>query len=299
MAQKDINTVHKENIMLSRVICLIIISSCLFGCSKNDTAPTQSKDSTKPGQTDSSAWKIDGYTLIWQDEFNGPAVEASKWVCEIGNNNGWGNNELEYYTNRPENVKIDNGNLIITAKKESYSGKDYTSARLKTQGKFSCKYGKIESRIKLPYGQGIWPAFWMLGTNISTVGWPKCGEIDIMEMIGGSGSRDRTVYGTAHWDNNGHQSYGKNYSTPSGKFADGYHKFAITWDAKKIVWSFDDVEYCTLDITSAALSAFQENYFILLNLAIGGNWPGNPDSATVFPQTMSVDYVRVYRKNIQ
>lgn len=283
--------------MLSRIICLIVISSCLFGCSKNDTAPVQSNDSTKTEQSDSSAWKIDGYTLIWQDEFEGPQVDASKWVCEIGNNNGWGNNELEYYTNRPENVKIDNGNLIITAKKESYSGKDYTSARLKTQGKFSCRYGKIESRIKLPYGQGIWPAFWMLGNNISTVGWPKCGEIDIMEMIGGSGTRDNTVYGTAHWadEKGAHVSNGKNYLYPGGKFSDDYHRFALMWDEEKMIWLFDDIWYFIFPINSTTLSAFQKNQFMLLNLAVGGNWPGNPDGTTVFPQTMTVDYVRVYQ----
>ncbi|MGE5498191.1 MAG: family 16 glycosylhydrolase, partial [Syntrophothermus sp.] len=171
------------------------------------------------------SWK-----LIWADEFDGTTVDQSKWVFEQGNNNGWGNQEREYYTNRSQNAYIDNGSLVIKAIKEIYNGYDYTSARMKTQGKFSVKYGKIEARMKLPYGQGIWPAFWMLGTNISSVGWPACGEIDIMELIGGSGTRDRTAYGTAHWDDGGHKQKGSSYSLTSGKFADDYHTFALEWD---------------------------------------------------------------------
>ena len=231
-----------------------------------------------------------GYKLIWSDEFDGASPDQSKWVFETGNNGGWGNNELEYYTNRSQNCSTGNNLLTITANKESYSGYNYTSARIKTQGKFSVKYGKIEARMKLPYGQGIWPAYWMLGDNINQVSWPACGEIDIMEMIGGQG-RDKTVYGSAHWGGD----ISKSYSLSSGIFADDFHTFDITWDQKKIVWHIDGLTYNTLDITPTALSAFQKSFFIIFNLAVGGAWPGFPDNTTVFPQTMQVDYVRVYQ----
>ena len=244
-----------------------------------------------------------GYKLIWSDEFNTTALDLSKWSYEAGNgSNGWGNKELEYYTNRTQNVTVNDSALAITALKENYSGYGYTSGRIKTQDKFSFRYGKIEARIKLPYGRGIWPAFWMLGDNINTVGWPACGENDIMEMVGGQGKNgttilsDSTIYGTAHWSSNGqHASYGKSYTLPSGRFADGYHIFSVTWDKSKIVWYVDGIEYNRLDITPAGLSAFQNKFFIILNLAVGGNWPGNPDGTTAFPQTMKVDYIRVYQ----
>jgi len=234
------------------------------------------------------------YQLIWSDEFSGSAIDASNWTLETGGS-GWGNNELEYYTNRNVNSYIQNGSLVIEAKQENYGGKNYTSARMITKGKRYFTYGKIEARIKLPSGKGIWPAFWMLGENISTVGWPACGEIDIMELIGG-GTNDKKVYGTAHWESNGHASYGGNYTLSSGIFADDYHVFTIVWTSKVIQWFVDGIKFVTIDITPAGLQAFQKNNFIILNLAVGGNWPGNPDGTTVFPQKMYVDYVRVYQE---
>lgn len=234
------------------------------------------------------------YQLVWFDEFSNPTINASNWTHETGGS-GWGNNELEYYTNRDVNSYILGGSLVIEAKKESYGGKNYTSARLITKGKRYFTYGKIEAKIKLPYGQGIWPAFWMLGENISTVGWPSCGEIDIMELIGG-GANDKKVYGTAHWNSNGHASYGSNYSLGTGIFADDYHVFSIVWNSKSIQWFVDGSKYVTMDITPAGLAAFHKNQFIILNLAVGGNWPGNPDATTTFPQKMYVDYVRVYQE---
>ena len=236
------------------------------------------------------------YQLVWSDEFNGTSLDQNSWTRETGGN-GWGNNELEYYTDREDNSFIQDGILTIKAVKENYGNRSYTSARIKTQGKQFFKYGKIEARIKLPYGQGIWPAFWLLGENITSVGWPACGEIDIMEMIGGTSGNtsDSKVYGTAHWDQNGHASYGGNYTLSSGKFSDDFHTFAIVWDSQKITWYIDDKSYVSIDITPAALNEFQNNFFIILNLAVGGNWPGNPDGTTVFPQTMQVDYVRVYQ----
>ena len=231
---------------------------------------------------------------VWADEFDSTSLDLSSWTRETGGN-GWGNNELEYYTNRDTNAFIEDGYLVIQALKENFSNRNYTSARLKTQNKRYFKYGKIEASIKLPYGQGIWPAFWTLGQNISSVGWPACGEYDIMEMIGGSG-RENTVYGTAHWDNNGqHASYGGSYTLSSGTFADGFHKYTMIWTDQSIKWYVDDQLHNTISITPSGLSEFHNEFFIILNVAVGGNWPGYPDATTTFPQRMEVDYVRVYQ----
>jgi beta-glucanase (GH16 family) len=233
--------------------------------------------------------------LVWAEEFNytGPP-DPNNWNFEIGGD-GWGNNELQYYTDRSTNANVANGVLTITALEEQEGGRDFTSARITTQNKFDFKYGRIEARIRLPYGQGIWPAFWMLGANFSTVGWPYCGEIDIMEMVGGEG-KDNTTWATIHWDNDGTKAdYGLSYTLPNGILADEFHVFAVEWDSEKIVAFIDDVEYFVADITPPALSEFQNNFFIILNVAVGGDWPGPPDASTTFPQTMEVDYVRVYQ----
>ncbi len=232
--------------------------------------------------------------LVWSDEFDYTGLpDPSKWNMETGGG-GWGNNELQYYTNKESNAMVDNGILTITAKEESFGGRDYTSARITTQNKFDVKYGKMEARIKLPYGQGLWPAFWMLGKNFSTVGWPSCGEIDIMEMVGGTG-KDNTVHATLHWNQNGdHAQYGESYTLPSGIFADEYHVFSIEWNSQQIKGFMDDIQYFVIDITPSQLSEFHNNFFFILNVAVGGNWPGSPDQSTTFPQTMEVDYVRVF-----
>ena len=235
------------------------------------------------------------YTLVWSDEFDSTSVNTNEWEYEV-NGNGGGNNELQYYTANAANSSIGAGIFTITARNQFYLGKNYTSARLHT--KRSWKYGKVEARIKLPYGKGIWPAFWMLGSNINSVGWPTCGEIDIMEMIGGpttANGGDGRVFGTAHWNSNGHASYGLSKALTSGKFADDFHLFSITWDATKIIWYIDNNFYCIISTTPASLNAFRAPFFIILNLAVGGNWPGSPDGTTTFPQKMEVDYVRVYQ----
>ncbi|MBU1097597.1 MAG: hypothetical protein CVV23_11590 [Ignavibacteriae bacterium HGW-Ignavibacteriae-2] len=238
--------------------------------------------------------KGQNYELVWFENFSGSQLDLSSWTYEV-NGNGGGNNELQYYTDRSDNVFLEDGKLIIQAKKENYLNKQYTSARIITQNKKFYKYGRIEARIKLPFGKGMWPAFWMLGGNIDNVGWPKCGEIDIMEMIGGTGN-DNRIYGTAHWDNNGsHASYGGSKSLSSGKFADDFHLFAIEWTKNSIRWYLDGNQYHVIDITPAELQEFHQNYFIILNLAVGGNWPGSPDATTSFPQRMEVDYVSVYQ----
>lgn len=235
-------------------------------------------------------------TLVWQDEFEGNSLNTDYWTHETGTGSGgWGNNELQYY--RSENTSVTDGYMTITAKDESFSGSDYTSSRIITKGKKSFKYGRVDIRALLPEGQGLWPALWMLGSNFGSVGWPTCGEIDIMEMVGGSG-REKTVHGTLHWDNNGTHACTcdkPGYSLSSGTFANKFHVFSMVWTPTKITWYADDVKFNEIDITPADLSEFHNEYFFIFNVAVGGNWPGAPNSSTVFPQKMIVDYVRVFQ----
>jgi beta-glucanase (GH16 family) len=226
------------------------------------------------------------YTLVWSDEFDGTAVNTANWSFETGGG-GWGNNEKEYY--QASNATVANGNLVITAKKQRVKANNYTSARLKTQGKKEFTYGKIEARIKLPLGQGLWPAFWMLGANINTVSWPACGETDIMEHI----NTENTIYGTIHWDNNGHASYGGSTSTTPAD----YHIYAVEWDSSAIRWYIDGVQYHEANILNNinGTEEFHKPFFILLNLAVGGNWPGQTIDDSKLPASMYVDYVRVYQ----
>ncbi len=237
----------------------------------------------------------DGYNLVWQDEFSGNEL-SNDWQHEIGTgSNGWGNNELQYY--RQENTRVENDYLIIEARKENFGGRNYTSSRIVTMGKQAFQYGRIDIRAKLPEGQGIWPALWMLGSNFSTAGWPDCGEIDIMEMIGGQ-DRENTVHGTVHWDNNGqYANFGDSYSLAQGTFNDEFHVFSIIWDSQSIRWFVNDVQYNQIDITPATLSEFKQQFFFIFNIAVGGNWPGSPNSTTSFPQQIYVDYVRVFQTN--
>ncbi|WP_438433462.1 RICIN domain-containing protein [Gorillibacterium sp. sgz500922] len=232
-----------------------------------------------------------GWSLAWSDEFDGSSLNAANWKAEIGTGSGgWGNNELQYYTERPQNLQVTGGNLVITAQKESYGGMNYTSARIKTQGLKSFTYGKIEASIKLPSGQGLWPAFWMLGTNIDTAIWPKCGETDIMERV----NNNAFVNGSVHWDANGQADYGK--TSGSLDFSQ-YHVYSIEWDSKYIRWFVDGTQYNEFYIenNTGNTEEFQKPFFLLLNLAVGGNWPGSPDASTAFPAKMYVDYVRVYK----
>ena len=234
-----------------------------------------------------------GMDLIWQDEFSGEAIDPNFWTFEIGTGVwGWGNNELQYY--RKENAQIVEDHLVITAKKESFNGSSYTSTRMITKDKFDFKYGRVDIRAALPFGQGMWPALWMLGSNFSSVGWPACGEIDIMELIGHQPNR---VYGTAHWSatNGDHASYGGNTALSSGIFNDEFHVFSIIWNETGIRWLLDDVEYHVINTTPSDLSEFHNNFFFIFNVAVGGNWPGSPNSSTEFPQHMIVDYVRVFQ----
>jgi beta-glucanase (GH16 family) len=256
-------------------------------------------------QTSPAGPKVARWTLVWSDEFNGPRLDTSKWVYDIGGGK-WGNQELEYYTNRLQNVSIRNGNLVITARREKRTGPDkaiwnYTSGRLKTLNKFGQTFGRFEARIKIPFGQGIWPAFWMLGEDIEKAGWPNCGEIDIMENIG---KEPATVHGTIHGPGySGAQGIGDPFILPQNqKFSDDFHVFAVEWEPGTIRFYVDNNLYATrnpAELPPGQKWAYDHPFFLLLNVAVGGDWPGNPDASTVFPQTMLVDYVRVYRRPAQ
>jgi beta-glucanase (GH16 family) len=232
----------------------------------------------------SQNWK-----LVWADEFSKNGLpDSTKWGNEVGFVR---NKELQYYTKmRIENSRVEKGNLLIIGKKENYKGASYTSASLTTDGKHSWKYGKIEARIKIPVGQGIWPAFWLLGQNIHEVGWPKCGEVDIMEHI----NLEPKNFGTLHWENKVKVSSGGTIPCDFTKF----HTYALEWDESAINWFLDGKKYWEVPIKDSINSTeeFHKPQYLILNLAIGGAWPGNPDTTTAFPDTMFVDYVRVYKK---
>ena len=236
-----------------------------------------------------------GYTLVWSDEFTGNTINTATWNFETGGN-GWGNHELENYSNRPQNSFQSNGKLIIEARSEQYNGNNYSSARMTTQGKKTFTYGRIDIRAKLPVNKGMWPALWMLGSNISTVNWPACGEIDIMELIGSNPSK---VYGTGHYANNAgtHDSRGGNVSITAEDFSQNFHVFSIIWVKDSIKWLLDDKLYFTMDATTTGTTnyPFNKDFFFIFNVAVGGDWPGSPDASTGFPQRMFVDYVRVFQ----
>jgi hypothetical protein len=233
---------------------------------------------------------IDYSTLAWSDEFNDTNLNSSDWNYELGNNSGWGNNELESYTNSENNVYTQDGFLYIKAIKEGASS--YSSGRITTKGKKEFTFGRIDIRAKLPVGQGIWPALWMLGANISTVGWPACGEIDIMEELG---HQPEKVYFTAHYNSGGHQSSGGNFTLSAGSFNDDFHVFSLLWQPTRLKWYVDNKEY--FSATTNQIPGFPMNLpqFFIFNVAVGGNWPGSPDATTPFPQSMIVDYIRVYQ----
>jgi beta-glucanase (GH16 family) len=242
--------------------------------------------------------------MTWSAEFNGPdgsPPNPAKWT-PMGGGNGWGNNELQYYTSRPKNIHVERGYLIIEAFKEDFTGSDgirrhFTSARLSSQGLFAQKYGRFEARIQIPAGQGVWPAFWLLGDDYSTVGWPACGEIDVMESVGKEpGSIRGTLHGPGY---SGSTPITTAYSLPKGRFSDGFHLFAVEWEPQIIRFYVDGELYASKtprDLPAGSRWVFDHPFFVVLNLAVGGDLPGSPDESTVFPQRMLVDYVRVYAR---
>lgn len=241
--------------------------------------------------------------LTLSQEFNddGP-LDPEVWNFDIGRGqDGWGNQELQYYTDRPENVVVEDGMLKITAIQEDFEGASFTSGRILTQGKFGQKYGRVEARIKLPWGQGLWPAFWMLGANIDAVGWPQCGEIDIMEN---RGQEPTIITGSIHGPGySASESISKEFDLEDDRFDTGFHVFGIEWGEDYINYYVDDKLYQRLtpedleEEEDAEEWVFNQPFFIILNVAVGGNFVGNPDVNTVFPQEMLVDYIRVYSED--
>lgn len=265
-----------KNITRVLLHSFVIFSICFFSFCKRSSG----QGPNLPGQPADTGT----YRLVWSDEFDGPSINPGVWNFETGGH-GWGNHEQQYY--QAANAAIENGNLVITGKKETTGSNKYTSARITTKGKKEFLYGRIEARIKMPVAKGFWPAFWMLGANIDKVDWPACGEIDILEHI----NDDSLIYGTAHWEDNGHVYKGdKITSSPSD-----YHVYRIEWNAKAIQWFVDGRQYYQHDIT-AVTSEFTLPYFILLNFALGGDWPGQVIDDSLLPAKLYVDYVRVYQK---
>lgn len=246
------------------------------------------------------------WELAWEDDFAGPAgtlPAPATWTAEIGtgpNSDGWGNAELQYYTGRPENASLDgNGNLAIVAREEAFGGRSYTSARLVTRGKLERRHGKFEARLKLPSGQGLWPAFWLLGADIGQVGWPACGEIDVMEY---RGQQPRVALGTIHGPGySGGASIGRTYELPAGApaFDEAFHVFTAEWDPRRIAFSVDGAVYHVVtpgSLPDGAAWVFEKPFFVILNVAVGGNFVGPVGAETTFPQTMLVDWVRVWER---
>ncbi len=242
---------------------------------------------------DSEQWK-----LVWEQDFEGPAgqrPDSTVWRYDIGT--GWGNDQLEYDTDRTGNVSLDGeGNLAIVARKEPYQGSAYTSGRINTYGTFSQARGRFEARIRLPRGQGLWPAFWLLGGDFANVGWPECGEIDIMEY---RGQEPAVVHGSLHGPGySGGHALTARYTLPDGSFDQDFHVFAVQWERNRLSWYVDGTLYRVVtrdNLPQNASWVFDHPFFIILNLAVGGNFVGPPNAATTFPQTMLVDWVRVYR----
>lgn len=281
---------------MPKTLCLITLAILFLSACGTPTMTTPIPISKLPESSPTPEGQHAGWNLVWQDEFNGDMLDLQNWTFDLGAN-GWGNSEMEEYTNRVDNVRIENGNLIIEARQDETAKYGYTSARIKTQNLQAWQYGRIEGRLKLPQGQGIWPAFWMLGSDISTTaGWPNCGEIDIMEFIG---KEPNNIYTTAHGPGySGAKGISSHTNLPQGSLQNDFHVYAIEWEATEIRWYIDDAQ--VFKVTSADAEpnkwVFDHPFFIILNVAVGGGWPGFPDSTTVFPQQMLVDYVRVYQR---
>lgn len=281
------STLHAS---LAALLVVLPLASC------GDDAPA---DPSGDGDLQS----LDGWSLVWQDEFDGAALDASKWSVQTGDGCavdlcGWGNNELQWY--QGANAVVDGGLLTITARRESAGGRAYTSARLRTVGKGDWTYGRVDVRARLPIGQGLWPAVWMLPTDEAYGTWAASGEIDIVELVGHEPNR---VHGTLHYGGPfpANENSGAAYTLPSGTFADAFHVFSLEWEEGEIRWYVDGRRYQTQrqwNSTGGSFPApFDRRFHLVVNVAVGGNWPGNPDATTVFPQTMDVDWIRVYQRS--
>jgi beta-glucanase (GH16 family) len=282
--------------MFKKIHALLGFTFILGACTMTTPEPTPTSVPTSvPSPT--AELERAGWSIVWQDEFEGAELDLKNWTFDIGGN-GWGNAEWEAYTDQPENVRVENGMLVIEAREDPTlpAGRPYSSARIKTQGLHAWQYGRIEARIKLPYGQGIWPAFWMLGENINQKGWPTAGEIDILEFIGREPDR---IHANVHAPgySGGNTGVASSFVISADTLRNDFHIYAIEWEENEIRWYFDDQQYYKLtpaDVPDAWI--FDHPFFIIINLAVGGRWPGYPDQTTVFPQFLYVDYVRVYQK---
>ncbi len=267
----------------------------IFSCSLSDLITPQ-YPVFDPVPYDPGAY---GWTMVWSDEFDGTNVNPANWNFDIGTNvNGWGNNELQFYTSNSQNVSVANGVLSIRALAETNYGTAYTSARLHTQGLHSWTYGKIAARIRFPHGQGILPMFWMLGNSYNGFNWPDCGEMVVAEMFGGAGASNRTVYSGIYWNKFGVTTEFRDFLDTGVVLHNAYHVFEIEWESNALVSRFDGRPYFSYPTTSLDCAVFQNAFFLILSLAVGGNWAGSPDGSTVFPQAMEVDWIRVYRKSV-
>lgn len=265
-------------------ILIILIPSFFYSCEADNFQKLEARN----------------WTLTWSDEFSGEkngALDPTKWTYDLGQGqNGWGNGEFQTYTQRPENVSLDgNGNLVITALNIPFNGANFSSARIKTQGLFAQKYGRFEAKIKTPYGPGIWPAFWMMGENITEVGWPNCGEIDILEL---RGQQPNIVLGTLHGPGySGGNAINRTYSLIDGRFDNDFYVYAVEWSEDKIDFFVDDYLFGSISKSDVPGTwPYTQPFFMILNVAVGGNFVGFPTDKTPFPQSMTVDYVRVYQK---
>ena len=271
----------KRIIKHSSLAITLLSSAVFFGCESDESQTVTTLNN-----------------LVWSDEFDGSgAPSAQNWVFDIGTgDNGWGNNELQYYTDREENITVQGGFLAITAREEDFEGSSYTSARITTKGLREYEFGRIETRMQLPLGQGIWPAFWMLGADIDTNPWPGAGEIDVLEYLG---QNPTEMFGTIHGPGySAGESITKKYNLGNDRFDTGFHIFGIEWGPNFINFYVDDVLYNQLtpeDLPEDAEWVFNKPFYLLLNMAVGGSLPGAPNEQTMFPQTLLVDYVRVYQ----
>lgn len=281
MKMLKLNIINKS---FYRILACVVIASVFYSCERDAVQTLSQRD-----------WE-----LVWSDDFTGAiglSPDASKWAFDIGTGgNGWGNQELQYYTNRPSNVSLDgNGNLVITARRESFSGSPFTSARVKTQGKFSQAYGRFEARMKTTTGPGIWPAFWMLGGNVDTKPWPLCGEIDIMEQRGQEPYiNNGSIHGPGY---SGGNAITKTYALTNGRFDTDFHIYAVEWGVDYIDFFVDNFLYQRItpkDVPGEWV--YNQPFFIIMNVAVGGNYVGFPTTGTPFPQSLTVDYVKVYKQ---
>jgi len=269
-----------EKNKITLLLIILLFSTLFISCAKDDK--------------DEINWE-----LVWEDNFDGPAGELpdpTKWGFDIGTD--WGNAQLEYDTDRPENASLDgNGNLVITARKESYQGSAYTSARITTEGIFEQTYGRFEASMKMPWGAGLWPAFWLLGSDVTSVSWPQCGEIDIMEYRGQEVAK---IHGTVHGPGySGSGGLSNSFELEGGRFDTEFHLFAVEWGEDFIHWYVDDDLYYTLEPGDLPGNwVYDHPFYIILNLAVGGHYVGWPNASTVFPQNLIIDYVRVYEEEL-